>query len=263
MPSASSFRILYNRLLWGHRALLNIQQLGFRRAPFGALERFGTRSYLTQPRIAFRSSTGGKHTRFGFRHPLQRTRRIPKAQHRCQSNQPHGARPTPDPTAQLGSPSSTPAPSLSERLRKLSREYGWTALGVYLALSALDFPFCFLAVRMLGTDRIGKLEEQVIHGFWVLVSLPFPGGEDQARSMFKRGGSAVQEGLQAIGLRQPKSEQRIDAQAVTMSQQVRTEDHLATEEDKWTWGVEEAQAANKDRACMLNLIFSNSRRPLC
>ena len=48
--------------------------------------------------------------------------------------------------------------SLSQRLRKLSREYGWSALGVYLTLSALDFPFCFLAVRTLGTDRIGHWE---------------------------------------------------------------------------------------------------------
>jgi hypothetical protein len=41
-------------------------------------------------------------------------------------------------------------------MRKLSREYGWAALGVYLALSALDFPFCYLLVRAFGTDRIGE-----------------------------------------------------------------------------------------------------------
>lgn len=40
-------------------------------------------------------------------------------------------------------------------MRKLSREYGWSGLGVYLALSALDFPFCYLLVRTLGTERIG------------------------------------------------------------------------------------------------------------
>lgn len=45
--------------------------------------------------------------------------------------------------------------SLSGRLRKLSREYGWSAVGVYLALSVLDFPFCFLLVKWAGTDRIG------------------------------------------------------------------------------------------------------------
>lgn len=52
--------------------------------------------------------------------------------------------------------------SLSQRLRKLSREYGWAAIGVYLALSALDFPFCFLAVKQLGTDRIGQWEHAVL-----------------------------------------------------------------------------------------------------
>lgn len=48
------------------------------------------------------------------------------------------------------------APSLSARLKKLSREYGWSAVGVYLGLSVLDFPFCFLLVRTVGTDRIGE-----------------------------------------------------------------------------------------------------------
>jgi len=55
-----------------------------------------------------------------------------------------------------------PAPeepnTLSGRLKKLSREYGWSALGIYLALSALDFPFCYLLVRYLGADRIGAWE---------------------------------------------------------------------------------------------------------
>lgn len=46
--------------------------------------------------------------------------------------------------------------SLSARLKKLSREYGWTAVGVYLALSVLDFPFCFLLVRTVGTEKIGE-----------------------------------------------------------------------------------------------------------
>lgn len=47
--------------------------------------------------------------------------------------------------------------TLSKRLKKLSREYGWTAVGVYLALSVLDFPFCFLLVRVVGTEKIGEL----------------------------------------------------------------------------------------------------------
>lgn len=63
--------------------------------------------------------------------------------------------------------------SLSQRLRKLSREYGWSALGVYLLLSAMDFPFCFAAVKLLGADRIGHYEDMIlqtvadgIHAVW-------------------------------------------------------------------------------------------------
>lgn len=57
---------------------------------------------------------------------------------------------------------SNEALTLSQRLKKLSREYGWVALGVYLGLSALDFPFCFLLVRWLGTDRIAAAEHFVV-----------------------------------------------------------------------------------------------------
>ena len=76
-----------------------------------------------------------------------------------------------NPTPHLGSPSSL---SLSQRLRKLSREYGWSALGVYLALSALDFPFCFLAVRLVGTERIGYWESVIVEGFWNIIGFIYP-----------------------------------------------------------------------------------------
>ena len=89
--------------------------------------------------------------------------------------------PKPNPTPHLGS--LEPSPSITQRLRKLSREYGWSALGVYMALSALDFPFCFLAVRMLGTERIGRYEHVVIEAFWKVVRVPFPnlGRHDRAQ----------------------------------------------------------------------------------
>ncbi|KAI9802396.1 MAG: hypothetical protein M1825_002778 [Sarcosagium campestre] len=79
---------------------------------------------------------------------------------------------TPNPTPNLGSPQPL---SLSQRLRKLSREYGWSALGVYLLLSALDFPFCFLAVRTIGTDKIGHWEHVALDWFWSVV--PWPSSE--------------------------------------------------------------------------------------
>lgn len=54
--------------------------------------------------------------------------------------------------------------TLGGRLKKLSREYGWSAVGVYFLLSALDFPFCYLLVRTLGPDRIGELELSLVPG---------------------------------------------------------------------------------------------------
>lgn len=74
------------------------------------------------------------------------------------STDPHS--PRYNPTPHLQSP--PPSLSLSQRLRKLSREYGWSAFGVYLLLSALDFPFCFAAVRILGVERIGRAEKVVV-----------------------------------------------------------------------------------------------------
>ncbi|KIW05094.1 uncharacterized protein PV09_03651 [Verruconis gallopava] len=81
--------------------------------------------------------------------------------------------PSPNPTPHLGSPE--PAPSVSQRLKQLSREYGWAAVGWYFALSALDFPFCFLAVRALGTERIGQWEHAVIDSIKAIIGIPFPG----------------------------------------------------------------------------------------
>ncbi|KAL8668354.1 MAG: hypothetical protein Q9168_007015 [Polycauliona sp. 1 TL-2023] len=83
----------------------------------------------------------------------------------------NSSKPPFNPTPHLGSP---PSLSLSQRLRKLSREYGWSALGVYLALSALDFPFCFLAVRWIGTERIGHWESVIVHAFWNIINVVYP-----------------------------------------------------------------------------------------
>ncbi|KAL1978034.1 hypothetical protein VTN31DRAFT_893 [Thermomyces dupontii] len=69
--------------------------------------------------------------------------------------------------------------SLSARLKTLSREYGWSALGVYLALSALDFPFCFAAVRVLGVERIGHAERVVVDTVKGLLKRLFPFGATQ------------------------------------------------------------------------------------
>ncbi|GFF42240.1 uncharacterized protein C106.07c [Aspergillus udagawae] len=81
--------------------------------------------------------------------------------------------------------------SLSQRLKKLSREYGWAALGVYLLLSAMDFPFCFIAVRQLGAERIGHYEHVVVEtvkGLFGVKSAPEEQSQDEV--------SATQSGQQ-------------------------------------------------------------------
>lgn len=39
-------------------------------------------------------------------------------------------------------------------LKKLIKQYGWSALGVYLGLSCIDLPICFFAVHSLGEETI-------------------------------------------------------------------------------------------------------------
>ncbi|KAB8076304.1 hypothetical protein BDV29DRAFT_89929 [Aspergillus leporis] len=72
------------------------------------------------------------------------------------------------------SPQSEQSGSLSQRLKALSREYGWSALGVYLLLSAMDFPICFAAVRFLGAEQIGQYEDVVIESFKSAVGTVLP-----------------------------------------------------------------------------------------
>jgi len=136
-------------------------------------------------------------------------------------------KPSPDVTSQLGSPKSL---SLSERLKKLSREYGWSALGVYLLLSALDFPFCFLAVRLFGTDRIGQVEQTVVNTFWKVVEVAFPNARHGAEQ-------AVESAEDVVG------------------------DAIAREGGA-RWGVDEARARNQGEEASTCLLVGSMRR-LC
>ena len=96
-------------------------------------------------------------------------------------------------TAKTTPPPSPARPTtLSARLKHLSREYGYSALGVYLLLTALDFPFCFLTVRYLGAEKIGELETKVggfVKPYWISLRsaigyppapVPVGGGEAEA-----------------------------------------------------------------------------------
>lgn len=66
---------------------------------------------------------------------------------------------------------SEPRKSYSQRFKDLSRKYGWAALGTYIGLTILDYPFFFLAVRAMGTERIGQYEHTVVE--WFKATMPF------------------------------------------------------------------------------------------
>ncbi|KAI0453443.1 hypothetical protein F5B21DRAFT_283006 [Xylaria acuta] len=117
------------------------------------------------------------------------------------------------------SKANTQAPQgLSARLRKLSREYGWAAVGVYLSLSILDFPFCFLLVRVVGTDRIGELEEWVVSRAVKVIP-------DSVRNRWNEYRAALKEAKQG----QSGSGEQVEIAG---------------------WGVEEAEQRNKTEASL-------------
>jgi hypothetical protein len=56
------------------------------------------------------------------------------------------------------SPDSEPQPkSAYARFKLLTKKYGWYALGMYTALSSVDFSLAFLTVHALGVERIEPL----------------------------------------------------------------------------------------------------------
>jgi len=101
-----------------------------------------------------------------------------------------------NPTPHLGSPEPT---GIKARLQKLSREYGWVALGVYFGLSLLDFPFCFLAVRLAGPERIGQIEHAILTNVksytepvWKMVE-PIVGDWSKGKEVAKQAGDAIED----------------------------------------------------------------------
>jgi len=125
-------------------------------------------------------------------------------------------------------------------MRKLSREYGWAAFGVYMGLSALDFPFCFLAVRALGTERIGQWEHAIVQAVKGVVSKVVPFGAE-AEGKMEEGEVQLKE---AVGMKRERKD------GVSQEQGEKGGD------EEWSWGVEEAQKeANKENASMLFFFF--------
>ncbi|KAH8200105.1 hypothetical protein TruAng_005726 [Truncatella angustata] len=110
---------------------------------------------------------------------------------------------------------------LSARLKKLSKEYGWTAVGVYLALSIADFPFCFLLVRIVGTDKIGELEHWVVSNVKKIIPQSVQDKWHEWRSTLKE-----------------EEKEAFD------------NNNLSEHVEMAGWGVEEAEARNKAEASL-------------
>ncbi|KAI8949077.1 hypothetical protein F4801DRAFT_423056 [Xylaria longipes] len=105
---------------------------------------------------------------------------------------------------------------LSARLKKLSREYGWAAVGVYFSLSVLDFPFCFLLVRVVGTDRIGELEHWVVSHAAKVIPDSVRNRWNEYRTALKEGGQGQSDGgeqVQVVGWGVAEAEQRNKTEA--------------------------------------------------
>ncbi|KAL4896317.1 hypothetical protein BDV59DRAFT_199515 [Aspergillus ambiguus] len=110
--------------------------------------------------------------------------------------------------------------SLSARLKMLSREYGWSALGVYLLLSAMDFPFCFAAVHFLGADRIGHYEQIVVDSFKAAAGTVFPGMQEQQALEAAAASGQVQEAAEAAAEEQQKKKNKAGEEASLWTQLV-------------------------------------------
>ncbi|ODV79681.1 uncharacterized protein CANTADRAFT_25584 [Suhomyces tanzawaensis NRRL Y-17324] len=75
---------------------------------------------------------------------------------RFQSIKTNGAQTTPPPTGSNKKPTG---------LKALMKEYGYSAFGVYMALSAIDLPLCYILVHSMGQDEIEYYENKVKQQF--------------------------------------------------------------------------------------------------
>lgn len=88
-----------------------------------------------------------------------------------------------------------PAEPPKKGIKALMSRYGYSALGVYLAFSALDLPIIFFLVHSAGTEKIEELENRVKSYFGFEVSEP------PAATVTESVGGVV-EAAQPVGWRQ-------------------------------------------------------------
>lgn len=63
----------------------------------------------------------------------------------------------------------------------------------------LDFPFCFLAVQLIGPERIGEAEHAVVDGFWHLVAYVMPSMKPEDRAPIEAVEAATREAVTVNG----------------------------------------------------------------
>lgn len=88
------------------------------------------------------------------------TFRPPSRPYSSSYSHPH-PNPSPNPSPEP-EPASIP---LTQRLKALSKKYGWWAVGVYTAISLVDFSIAFLGVSYFGAERVQMYEKKVMD--WV------------------------------------------------------------------------------------------------
>ncbi|KAF7536693.1 hypothetical protein G7Z17_g13001 [Cylindrodendrum hubeiense] len=106
-------------------------------------------------------------------------------------------------------------------LKKLIKEYGWVTLGVYIGLTVLDFPFCFLFVRAVGTEAIGKVEHSITTFFGEVIPEPVKETWHTVWQSFKKAET------KALG-----------------------DGEFSDKMEMATWGVEEAEQRNNNAASL-------------
>lgn len=65
----------------------------------------------------------------------------------------------------------------------------------------LDFPFCFLAVRVVGTERIGEAEHAIVDGFWSLVGQVMPSMRPENKIVIEADGFSQRESGEIVDVK--------------------------------------------------------------
>ena len=86
--------------------------------------------------------------------------------------------------------------SLSERFKMLMKRYGWYAVGVYFAISVVDFAIAFAGINLLGAEYVSSVAASA--KAWVLGMIysrpPEPGREE----MDGVSGNVTQQGQEGL-----------------------------------------------------------------